>query len=67
MQGTAQGRPPQQNRPVQVLLLRTVHKDGKFSLTASTILPVQIVPLSSGATNLSGPGSLVHLAHMAQL
>ena len=58
--------PPQQDRPVQVLLLRTVHEDGKFSMMASAVVPLGTVPLPSGTTSLSGPGSLVHLAHMAQ-
>lgn len=58
--------PPQQDRPVQVLLLRTVHEDGKFTVMASAVLPLGTVPLPSGPTSLSGPGSLVRLAHIAQ-
>lgn len=49
--------PPQWDQLVQVVLLRTVHEDGRFSVTASTILPLGTVPLSSEA---------VCLAHMAQ-
>lgn len=58
--------PPQQDWPVQVLLLTTAHKDGKFSMTSSIHFPLGTVPLSSGASNLSGPGTFVRLAHMAQ-
>ena len=57
--------PPGQDRPAQLLLLRTAHKDSKFSLTSPPALPQGTVPLSSGATSLSGPGSLVRPAHGA--
>lgn len=65
--GGAHGHSPQQDRLIQVLLFRTAHEDGKFSMMASSTLPLGTVPLSSGVTSLSGTGSWVCLAHMAVL
>lgn len=56
----------QGHRPVQALLLRMAHNDGKFSVMALTTLLLGTVSVSSGTTKLSVLGSLVRLVHMAQ-